>query len=101
MRITIEGNLEQTGSYGIVSLFLGKALAKRGHEINLAGADILPDRLKELVDGENNISVGESITAQDVRIRQIWPPIWTRVHPKETLIVIQPWEFGSIPVEWL
>lgn len=36
----------------------------------------------------------------DVWIRHHWPPNWQRPNA-ERFIVIQPWEFGSIPVGWV
>ncbi|MCS6830167.1 MAG: glycosyltransferase, partial [bacterium] len=36
----------------------------------------------------------------DVWIRHHWPPNWQRPNANR-FIVIQPWEFGSIPVEWV
>lgn len=35
-----------------------------------------------------------------VTIRHGWPPDWKPVS-KGSLVVIQPWEFGSLPVEWV
>ncbi len=36
----------------------------------------------------------------DVWVRHHWPPNWQRPNA-ERFIVIQPWEFGSIPAEWV
>lgn len=36
----------------------------------------------------------------DVWIRHHWPPNWQRPNA-ERFIVIQPWEYGSIPAEWV
>jgi len=36
----------------------------------------------------------------DVWIRHHWPPNWQRPHA-DRFIVIQPWEFGSIPAQWV
>jgi len=35
-----------------------------------------------------------------LRVRHRFPPDWTR-RPGERLVVIQPWEFGAPPVEWV
>jgi|DewCreStandDraft_1066081.scaffolds.fasta_scaffold00095_95 glycosyltransferase involved in cell wall biosynthesis/FMN phosphatase YigB (HAD superfamily)/tetratricopeptide (TPR) repeat protein len=35
-----------------------------------------------------------------VTVRHAWPPDWTRPG-RGRLVVIQPWEFGSLPVEWI
>lgn len=105
MRVVIEGNLSQSGSYGMVNFNLAKALASAGHTVSLVGIDMAVQQISDLI---SNVGVGESVLLAgepdhqvDVRIRQIWPPIWVRRNPAERLIVIQPWEFGSIPLEWL
>ncbi len=105
MRIVVEGNLSLTGSYGIVNFSLGRSLSQLGHEVAYVGLDIHPSEISQLIAAQGlagpNVSVGEPDTCPDVRIRQIWPPIWVRRRPKELLVVIQPWEYGSIPLEWL
>jgi glycosyltransferase involved in cell wall biosynthesis len=105
LRIVFEGNLAPTGSYGLVNLNLAHALARLGHEVSLVGFDIdarhLADAIAQLDLGEAPLGIGEPSQAAEVRIRQSWPPYWERRDPDERLIVIQPWEFGSIPLEWL
>ena len=101
MKIAVEGNLAQNGSYGIVNLNLARALVRRGHKVSLIGFDILKKPLMELIQDREGLEIGDPGERQDVRIRQIWPPIWTKLHSSEKLIVIQPWEFGSIPIKWL
>ena len=104
MRIVVEGNLSQAASYGIVNFRLGQALAELGHKVSFVSLDVPQDDIASLLNSHNQasleMSAGEPEYA-DVRIRQIWPPIWVRRKPDELLIVIQPWEFGSIPLEWI
>lgn len=105
MKVVIEGNLSQAGSYGIVNLGLAKALASLGNDVSLVGADISSLEISQLISGvalrDGSLTVGEPKHPGDVRIRQVWPPVWVRRNPTERLIVIQPWEFGSIPLNWI
>ncbi len=104
MRIVIEGNFSPTGSYGIVNLSLARALAQRGHAVALVGLDVDDARLAELarppLGHGPSLGIGEPGESPDARIRQVWPPNWARRGP-ERLIVVQPWEFGSVPLSWL
>lgn len=105
MRIVVEGNLSLAGSYGIVNFSLGRSLSQLGHEVAFVGLDIHPNQISALIAAQGfaspNVSVGEPQSPPEVRIRQIWPPVWVRRRPEELLVVIQPWEYGSIPLEWL
>lgn len=106
MKVVVEGNLSPFGSYGIVNFNIAVALARRGHDISLLGVDIGEAQLHEMISslsdgGSLHVEVGEPLGHADVRIRQMWPPVWTKRNPEERLIVIQPWEFGSIPLKWL
>ncbi|MHB1210317.1 MAG: glycosyltransferase [Acidimicrobiales bacterium] len=104
MKIVVEGNLSPAGSYGIVNANLGRVLSQRGHEVAFVGLDITPSDLSALLTGADfdglRVSEGEPTWSPDVRIRQVWPPIWVRRRPEERLVVIQPWEFGSVPLSW-
>lgn len=106
MKVVVEGNLSPSGSYGIVNFNIALALARRGHEVSLLGVDIGESHIKDMVstlpdEKLLNIGIGEPLGDIDIRIRQMWPPVWTKRNPDERLIVIQPWEFGSIPLKWL
>jgi glycosyltransferase involved in cell wall biosynthesis len=58
---------------------------------------------KELGAGDRKLKqhYGRTTTAPvDVHVRHQWPPNWTP--PAEGhFVVIQPWEYGSLPVEWV
>lgn len=102
MRIVVEGNLSPAGSYGIVNLHIAEQLARRGHRVAVVGFDLPRDDLERLVESRPalGLEVGEPRDDVDVRIRQMWPPVWGR-RGAERLVIIQPWEFGSIPLSWL
>jgi len=105
VKIVVEGNLSPVGSYGIVNANLGRVLSQRGHEVAFVGLDITPTDLSALLAGRDfdglRVSEGEPKWSPDIRLRQIWPPIWVRRRPEERLVVIQPWEFGSVPLSWI
>ncbi|HUY43922.1 MAG TPA: glycosyltransferase family 4 protein [Acidimicrobiales bacterium] len=105
MKIVVEGNLSSDGSYGIVNANLGRVLARRGHQVAFVGLDLGDHDLSTILRGPDyeglRVSVGEPGWSPDVRIRQIWPPVWDRRRPEERLVVIQPWEFGSVPRSWI
>lgn len=104
LRIVVEGNFSQVSSYGLVNLNIGRELARRGHEVSLVSLDIDPADVIGLLSGEGRdvkLAVGEPAKCPEVRIRQMWPPVWVRRCREERMVVIQPWEYGSIPLEWL
>ncbi|KJF17957.1 glycosyltransferase [Acidithrix ferrooxidans] len=105
MKIVIEGNLDPRGSYGIVNVNLGFELCRLGHEVYFLPLDGNAEIIKALCilnDSRfSDLKFLESDIQCDLRIRQIWPPIWTKRHKDEILIVVQPWEFGSIPIAWI
>lgn len=102
MRIVVEGNLSLAGSYGIVNHHIAEELALRGHDVSMVGFDVTDRELTQLVATRANsrVEVGEPDGPVDVRIRQMWPPVWGH-RGAERLVIIQPWEFGSIPLSWI
>lgn len=105
MKIVIEGTMSTMGSYGMVNLNLGRSLAQRGNQVAFVPFDSTYEGLRAVIGGSEfaglPVTVGEPPGCPDVRIRQMWPPVWVRRNPGEFLVVIQPWEFGSVPLEWL
>jgi len=54
---------------------------------------------------ERRLRSGQSVSAllprtSDVEVRHQWPPVWER-QGAGALAVIQPWEFGAIPAQWV
>jgi glycosyltransferase involved in cell wall biosynthesis len=101
MQIVFEGNTRFDNSYGVVNLNLADALRARGHQVFVNTWD------------QNQVECDEScatlglrpfssklVEEQDICIRQFWPPQWDR--PKaRVFIVIQPWEYGGVPLQWV
>ncbi len=104
MRIVVEGNFAPTGSYGIVNWNLARSLAKVGHEVSVVALDLKAmDIERELhrCGSDAGLTTGEPQANVDVRIRQLWPPVWSKRNANELLVVVQPWEFGSLPLDWI
>jgi len=105
VRIVIEGNFARSSSYAMVNLNLGRALGLRGHDVTLVSLDIDQGELLEMTSGAHAgdlmIGVGEPSRPPEVRIRQVWPPVWTSQAREDHLVVIQPWEYGAIPLSWI
>ncbi len=101
-RIIIEGNLDTSGSYAIVNIALAEALLELGFDVSLLPFDVSSESLSQYLYLKNSkLRVADKRATCEVRIRQVWPPIWTRADKNEKLIVIQPWEYGSIPISWI
>ena len=101
MQIVFEGNTRFDNSYGIVNLNLADALRSRGHRVFVNAWD----QSQEECD-ESCVTLGllpffpKPVEEQDICIRQFWPPQWDR--PKaRAFIVIQPWEYGGVPLQWV
>ncbi len=101
-KIIFEGNFDQAGSYGIVNFNLALNFERVMGSVSVLPHDIQPDALQIQINSlGSSLRVSESNDLCDIRIRQVWPPIWDRVNPTEKLVVVQPWEYGSIPLSWL
>jgi len=103
--VIVEGASRLDGSYGYVNVHLAAALANTGLDVLLAPWDQTEACCRaelSAVPGLDKLRVSNApdITAE-VRIRQIWPPVWRRADDGSRLVVIQPWEFGSLPIAWL
>lgn len=106
MQIVVEGASKLDASYGLVNVRLAQALTDLGHHVTLSPWDQSVEScdaaLRCAYPGSTTIAVapGERVDAE-TRIRQIWPPVWRRPGDGSRLVVVQPWEFGSVPLAWL
>jgi glycosyltransferase involved in cell wall biosynthesis/tetratricopeptide (TPR) repeat protein/predicted O-methyltransferase YrrM len=98
-----EGALAELHSLALVNRELCRRLVERGHELSLrpresppaAGVprQALPPLLAE--------RVGRPLSRPaEVHVRHFWPPEWMPP-PCGHWVVMQPWEFGSIPRAWV
>ncbi len=107
MKIAIQGASALSGSFGRVNLHLGRALSGRGHRVVIEPWDQSPEDCRAALVAEG-LALGDlfSVPAAptfdaDVVLRQIWPPVFAPAPPGARLVVIQSWEYGSVPLSWL
>ena len=101
MQIVFEGNTRFDNSYGIVNLNLADALRSRGHRVFVNAWDGSQEECDESCATLGLLPFSSKpVEGQDICIRQFWPPQWDR--PKaRVFIVIQPWEYGGVPLQWI
>lgn len=97
------GSFLNYGSLALVNRELSAPLARRPDlrvtcesTENISDLAALPRELQELARG----LIRSAPEQPAVTIRHQWPPDWSR--PKHgALVVIQPWEFGVLPEDWV
>ncbi|HEX4613968.1 MAG TPA: glycosyltransferase family 4 protein, partial [Urbifossiella sp.] len=96
-RIVWEGGVATVHSYAQVNREVCARLVARGHDVSVRpvgpadGADIpaaLADRIGRPLPGP-----------ADVWVRHRWPPDLS-APPEGRFVLVQPWEYGSLPREW-
>ncbi len=97
-----EGSQFVTHSLALINRELCLQLIREGYEVSLLpyepdqfGAEADP-RFKALAERMNKPLTGTT----DVHVRHHWPPNLTPP-PEGHWVIIQPWEFGSLPREWI
>ncbi len=99
--IVFEGNTRFDNSYGIVNLNLANALRARGHQVAFTSYDEDEDGFLASC---TQLGIApfplRPVGVGDVCIREFWPPKWDRPACQK-FIVIQPWEFGGVPLAWI
>jgi glycosyltransferase involved in cell wall biosynthesis len=101
MKLVFEGNSRPDNSYGVVNLALARGLASLGHEVYFNPWDQPLEELRTqlIARGFEPFDPGDPRQA-DAVVRQYWPPCFD--HPgSERFIVIQPFEFGAVPIGWV
>ena len=107
MKIVFQGASVLSGSYGRVNVHLALALSRLGHSVYIEPWDQSTDACSRAIAGlgiplEHNFAVAACpINNVDVTVRQCWPPVWAPPRDGSKLVVIQPWEYGSLPLAWL
>jgi glycosyltransferase involved in cell wall biosynthesis/tetratricopeptide (TPR) repeat protein len=97
------GSFLDFGSLSHVNRELARALAD-GEEVRLlcvnstgvSDSSMIPKELRQLASGLS----GRPSADSQITVRHSWPPDWKRPHSGK-LVVIQPWEFGSLPQVWV
>ena len=101
--LTWEGSQDEVQSLAVVNRQLCTLLIERGHELSLLAHDYPPAA------GVPILPLSPTLTARlhaplsracEVHVRHRWPPDFTRP-PSGQLVLMQPWEFGSLPRSWV
>jgi glycosyltransferase involved in cell wall biosynthesis len=114
VRVAWEGDFEALHSLAIVNRAMCRGLVDHGHDVRLIASSTLPtvetDERVELdarlrqrrlaVDGTNAAREGLSVFEAHVHVRHCWPPV---LEPpvRGRCVLMQPWEFGSLPKAWV
>jgi len=105
VRVVWEGDFEGLHSLGLVNRAVCRELLRRGHDLGLIG-----DGPEAAVQTEERLLLDPRLTARlgrgpiggpaQVRVRHRWPP---RLEPPPhgCWVLMQPWEYGSLPKAWL
>ncbi len=102
LSVAWEGTFLDYGSLSHVNRNLSAALRQQ-KDLNLATVqrtvNTVPEMPKALAGMVNEMSDAPPDNAQ-VTIRHGWPPIWEKPRSGKW-VLIQPWEFGALPAEWV
>jgi glycosyltransferase involved in cell wall biosynthesis/Tfp pilus assembly protein PilF len=101
--IALEGSFLDFGSLSHVNRELTQQLAKQpGVSLTCVAKNVVPPELAQhhaLVETARRLKYPAPKNAQ-VTIRHAWPPNWERPASGKW-VLIQPWEFGVLPEEWV
>lgn len=103
-KITVswEGSFLDLGSLSHVNRELTDLLAAdKRFTLACVGANAIPASMRNDSDWKRRAKklLAEPTGKATVTVRHQWPPDWSRP-ANGALVVIQPWEFGSLPKEW-
>ena len=102
LAIVWEGPQVGLHSFAQVNRELCRRLGERGHEIVLAPSRIPPAESRT-PPGQEGIAVNSREAARGpiaAHVRHQWPPNFTHP-PAGHWVMMQPWEFGSLPRSWI
>lgn len=101
IKVVWEGSFLDFGSLSHVNRHLTDALEKiNGIDLSRkVNASTYPTKHSELEEYSSK-SNGSSHQTPQVTVRHAWPPLWVRPITGKW-VLIQPWEFGSLPAEWI
>ena len=114
VRVAWEGDFDALHSLAIVNRAVCRGLIDRGHDLRLIASSTLPavetDERVELdarlrqrrlaAAGTSAARDGLSVFDAHVHVRHCWPPV---IEPpvRGKWVLMQPWEFGSLPKAWV
>jgi tetratricopeptide (TPR) repeat protein len=98
-----EGAFTESHSLALVNREVCRRLVERGHEVSLLPREAPPaagvprQRLPPVLAERMGHCLSRPV---EVHVRHVWPPDWTAPCSGHW-VVIQPWEFGSVPQAWI
>jgi glycosyltransferase involved in cell wall biosynthesis len=114
VRVAWEGDFEALHSLATVNRAMCRGLIDRGHDVRLIAAQpgsvIEPDECVEpdVRLRQRRLAIAGTCAARDalfafdaqVHVRHCWPPV---IEPPASgkCVLMQPWEFGSLPKAWI
>ena len=103
MRVAWEGDFEALHSLAIVNRAVCRGLIDRGHDVRLMTRPTAPGgETPSLPTAYCLPPTLEALAAFDaqVHVRHHWPPM---IEPpiRGKWVLMQPWEFGSLPKDWV
>ena len=96
-----EGMFATQHSFAFVNRALCTRLIRRGHRLSLQPSGLTESEAMTLADHPYLAGhVRQPLSGDIIHVSHRWPP---RLRPPQShqWVVIQPWEFGAIPVTWL
>ncbi len=103
LRLDWEGSFLDFGSLSYVNRELTKALVLQPRiELRRVGSNALTGSAAQCAELQALAQTLKSSPCRETQItvRHAWPPNWTPVN-RGALVVIQPWEYGMLPAEWV
>ena len=103
MPVSWEGSFLDLGSLSHVNRELTDLLsADARFSLACVGANAIPASMRDDSDWKRRAKklFAEPTGKASITVRHQWPPDWSRP-ANGALVVIQPWEFGSLPKEWV
>lgn len=99
--ILIDGPVVSLNSASLIDRQLAFHLSQLGHEVHITAGK--GNRASRRPDGSriigNVLDLIDNTSDVDITIRNGWPPELSQP-PQGHWVVIQPWEFGSLPKKW-
>lgn len=98
-RIVWEGGIHSLHSFAQVNREVCTQLLKRGHEISIRIFDPRGSSASGLTSALAGCVERPLSATPELWVRHRWPPD-LNVPPEGRFVLIQPWEFGSLPKDW-
>jgi glycosyltransferase involved in cell wall biosynthesis len=103
-RVRLVGAIDSLESLAQVNRELAVRLARPGQPFSFSvlapGGTIATADVAAALDGVEVVRRGAPLASVDLEIRHQWPPDFS-APARGRLVIVQPWEFGGLPAEWV